>query len=203
MQLLLAGAGAHRPGRVRVFLHISLEDLEGRGAETPGPIARTEANYDVSEDTLWALLADADVTPIITSGGTPLSYGRTRRLAPDMLRRAMAFRDRTCWVPGCDVAPCRHDLHHLKLWMNGGTTDPFNEKGGCRLHHHCVHDRGWQVIAPPDGAPGDAIVIKPDGSIYDPTPLWRQQRDQPLDDVARRRLAALRDELPRTDRRAG
>lgn len=176
LELTMAGAGASRPGRVGLFLHMGLEDLVALGAESPTPKARTEANYDVSDETLWALLAGAEVTPIITEAGTPLSYGRTRRLAPEILRRALAFRDRTCWFPACDGPPHAHDLHHLWWWIHGGTTDPVNNKGGCSFHHHCVHDRGWKVIAPPGGAPGDAILIKPDGTVYDPTPRWRQHR---------------------------
>jgi hypothetical protein len=72
------GAGAKRPGRVGLFLHVDLNDLAAMGADVT---AHTEANLDISDDTLWALLAGAEVTPILTDTGTPLSYGRTRRLS--------------------------------------------------------------------------------------------------------------------------
>jgi len=196
MQLTLAGAGATRPGRVGLYLHMDLNDLVTLGAEAPTPVAKTMANYDISDDTLWALLADADVTPIINDSGTPLSFGRTRRLAPHILRMALAFRDDTRWVPGCDAGPGRHHVHHLEYWEDGGTTDQFNNKGGCGFHHHLIHDHKWQVIPPPDGQPGDAIVIKPDGSIYDPTPEWRKRRRQPDGDAVVTRLDALRAEFP-------
>jgi len=196
LQLTLAGAASGRPGRVGLYLHMDLNDLVTLGAQRPVPVARTMANYDITDDTLWALLADADVTPIITDSGTPLSYGRTRRLAPHMLRMALAFRDDTCWVPGCDTGPGRHHVHHLEWWENGGTTDPFNNKGGCGFHHHLAHDHGWHVIPPPDGQPGDAILIKPDGTTYDPTPRWRKRRRQPDTNAAPTRLDALQTEFP-------
>jgi hypothetical protein len=134
MQLLLAGVADGRPGRVGLYIHMGLGDLVGLGAEEPTPKARTMANYDISEETLWALLADADVTPIITENGTPLSYGRTRRLAPHMLRMALAFRDDTCWIPGCDAGPASHHVHHVEWWENGGNTDPTDTRGGCGFH---------------------------------------------------------------------
>jgi hypothetical protein len=142
------------------------------------------------------MLAGADVTPIITQDGTPLSYGRTRRLAPHMLRMALAFRDNTCWMPGCDAGPGRHHIHHLRWWEHGGTTDPEGTKGGCSFDHHLVHDHGWEVVPPPDGQPGKATVIKPDGTIYDPMPQWRKRRQQPERDAVVTRLDALRDEFP-------
>jgi len=87
-------------------------------------------------------------------------------------------------------------VHHLEWWEDGGTTDPFNNKGGCSLHHHLVHDHGWTVIPPPDGQPGDAILIKPDGTIYDPTPRWRKRRQLPEHNATATRLNALKAEFP-------
>jgi hypothetical protein len=192
--LLLDGAGAKRPGRVGLFLHMDLDDLAVRGANVS---ARTEANLDISDDTLWGLLAGADVTPIITNSGTPLSYGRTRRLAPDILRRALAERDRSCWFPGCDRPPHMHQIHHPDEWDHGGCTGPDNCIGGCVEHHHLVHDHGWHVTLPDDGGPGGVTITRPDGTTLDPTPQW-QQRQRRHDPYRQRTLARL-DQL-RADR---
>jgi hypothetical protein len=196
IQLLMAGAADGRPGRVGLYLNMDLNDLATLGADTPTPKAKTMAGYDITDDTLWGLLADADLTPIITSNGTPLSYGRTRRLAPHMLRMALAFRDNTCWVPGCDAGPNCHHIHHLKWWEHGGNTNPDETKGGCGFHHHLVHDHGWTVLPPPDGEPGKAILIKPDGTVFDPMPEWRKRRQAPERDAVVTRLDALRAEFP-------
>jgi hypothetical protein len=191
IQLLMAGAADGRPGRVGLYLHMDVRDLVTMGADEPTPKARTMANYDITDDTLWALLADADVTPIITDEGTPLSYGRTRRLAPHMLRMALAFRDNICWNPACDAGPNRHHIHHVNYWENGGTTDPDDTKGGCSFDHHLVHDHGWTIVPPPDGQPGKASLIKPDGTVFDPTPQWRKRRRRSEDELARKRLDTL------------
>ncbi len=178
LELALAGASAARPGRAGVFIHMDLGDLIALGAEAPPLVGWTEANYDITDETLWSLLAGADVTPIISDAGTPLSYGRTRRLAPAMLRHALAHRDRTCWLPGCDPPALRLQQHHLDLWRCGGTTDPPNLIGGCPFHHGQLHRDGWRVIPPPDGRPGQPIVLKPDGTMFDPTPRWRRHQQQ-------------------------
>jgi hypothetical protein len=113
-----------------------------------------------------------------------------------MLRMALAFRDNTCWVPGCDAGPFCHHIHHVDYWEHGGQTDPDDTKGGCGFHHHLVHDHGWQVIPPPDGQPGKAVLIKPDGSVYDPMPQWRKRRQQPDRDATIARLDALKGNAP-------
>ena len=104
VSLLLDGAGATRPGRIGLYVHMDLEDLELRGAKIR-PKAHTEANYDITVETLWGLLAGADVTPIMCDTGTPLDYGRTHRLAPDILRRVLAHRDVDCGFPHCGSPP--------------------------------------------------------------------------------------------------
>jgi hypothetical protein len=195
LSLLFDGAGAARPGRIGLYLHADLVDLEHRSADVPGlgGRAHTEANYDLSDDTLWGLLAGADVTPIITHQGTPLSYGRTRRLAPPILRRVLAHRDLDCFFPGCDVPPPWHEGHHVEHWDDGGTTDPPNVWGACTHHHHLHHDAGWGIDPPEDGAPGEAVVTRPDGTIYDPEPDWqrRQRQRDPICQHARTRLHQL------------
>ena len=179
-ELLMRGAATNKAGRVGLFVHLDLADLEARGGVVPEtPVARTEAGYDVSDDTLWALLADADVIPVVNLDGTPLSYGRTRRLAPDILRHILAHRDQTCGFPGCDSPPIWLDQHHVIGWIEGGVTDPTNIRGTCRFHHHLHHDHNWDLDPPdPDdpSAPGDYRVTRPDGSPFDPTPRWRARQ---------------------------
>jgi hypothetical protein len=59
-----------------------------------------------------------------------------------------------------------------------------------------VHDHNWTIVPPPEGQPGKATVIKPDGTIYDPMPEWRKRRRQPQDDLARKRLDTLKRDTP-------
>ncbi|HNI35690.1 MAG TPA: DUF222 domain-containing protein, partial [Microthrixaceae bacterium] len=111
IDLVMAGAGTDRPGRVGLFLHIDLNDLNTSNPDNTDAAltdllagrrpAHTEAGLDITDDTLWALMADADITPVFNRNGTSLSYGRTRRLAPSILRRVIAHRDRRCRFDGC------------------------------------------------------------------------------------------------------
>lgn len=169
-RLVLDGSGAKRPGRVGMFVHIDLDDLRG---ETPEP-AHTESNLDITDDTLWGLLAGGDVTPVYTNRGSALSFGRTRRLAPEVLRRVLAHRDRCCRFPGCDAVPIWTQAHHLQFWDDGGLTDPKNLVGQCSFHHHLVHDQGWRL----SGAPPDLTVHRPDGAVHVSTQQWRHRQHE-------------------------
>jgi hypothetical protein len=195
LSLMLDGAGAKRPGRVGLYVHIDLDDVATRGA-TVRPKAHTEANYDITIETLWGLLADADITPIFSESGTPLSFGRTQRLAPDILRRVLAHRDLLCGFPSCVSPPTWNQAHHAKdHWEHGGTTDPWCCRGTCRCHHTYHHVDGWGLDPPDDGGPGDFVVTRPDGTAFDPTPRWktrahRRERNAVLGRLEADKLAA-------------
>ncbi len=190
VELIRDGAAASRPGRIGLYVHLDLDDLAARGART-APVARTEANYDISVDSLWALLADADVVPVITHDGRPLSYGRTQRLAPDILRRVLAHRDTTCAFPGCTAPPVWQQQHHTDHWDDGGTTDPDVCRGTCGFHHGLHHTDGWGLDPPPEGAPGPYRVTRPDGTPFDSTPRWRRERPDPIVQYAKLRAGVL------------
>ena len=148
MELVLDGAGAKQPGRVGLYLHINLEDLNTEPTEHDlftGANAHTEADLDITDTTLWNLLADADITPVFNHNGQPLCYGRTRRFAPPILRRVLAHRDRHCIWPGCTTPANRTHTHHLNTWANGGTTDPNNTAGVCPTDHHHLHTNRYTI----------------------------------------------------------
>ena len=181
---LITAAGATKPGRVGTYLHIDLDKLnrvhEGLTAlftqrhgqpDISGP-THTETNLDITDQTLWALLANADITPTFTRNGTPLSYGHTRRLAPDILRRVLAHRDRGCRFPGCERPTIGSDLHHLDHYSNGGTTDPDNLTHLCR-YHHTRHHTGHATIT---GNPNQPLqATRPDNTTITNTPRHKEQ----------------------------
>ena len=180
---LITAAGATKPGRVGTYLHIDLDKLnrvhEGLTAlftqrhgqpDISGP-THTETNLDITDQTLWALLANADITPTFTRNGTPLSYGHTRRLAPDILRRVLAHRDRGCRFPGCERPTIGSDLHHLTHHSNGGTTDPDNLTHLCR-YHHTRHHTGHATIT---GNPNQPLqATRPDNTTITNAPRHKQ-----------------------------
>ena len=173
MELVLDGAGAKQPGRVGLYLHINLEDLNTEPTEHDlftGANAHTEADLDITDTTLWNLLADADITPVFNHNGQPLCYGRTRRFAPPILRRVLAHRDRHCIWPGCTTPANRTHTHHLHTWANGGTTDPNNTAGVCPTDHHHLHTNDFTTTRNADGT---LNTTRPDGTPIPTTPNYR------------------------------
>jgi len=170
LDLIVSGAGSGRSGRVGVYLHIDLDDLNAPTDEafeasvTGRRSAHTDAGYDISDDTLWGLMGNADVTPVFNRNGTSLWYGRSRRLASPELRRIIAHRDRRCRFPGCDRSPIWCDAHHVHHWEDDGPTDPGNCVSLCRAHHHDHHDRNFGI----EGDAGGVLEFtRPDGSRLD------------------------------------
>ena len=182
IDLVMAGAGTDRPGRVGLFLHIDLNDLNTSNPDNTDAAltdllagrrpAHTEAGLDITDDTLWALMADADITPVFNRNGTSLSYGRTRRLAPSILRRVIAHRDRRCRFDGCRRSAEGCHVHHVVHWDDGGETDPSNSASECPYHHlNAHHARKFDITGDADG---ELTITRPDGTAFDATPLYRR-----------------------------
>lgn len=181
-ELALDGSAATATGRVGLFLHIDLDHL-GLGerpslaeALTDESAPHTEAALDISVDTLWSLLAGADVTPVFRQTGRTLSYGRTRRLPPPILRRILAHRDRRCRVPGCDRPAIVNQAHHVIHWDDDGPTDPRTCCGACAFHHHDHHDRGLGIEG---DAEGTLTFTNGDGSPFTADPAYCRRDDEP------------------------
>ena len=96
------------------------------------------------------LACDPMFTPIVASiDGTPLTVGRTTRLATPAQRRALAARDGGCVFPGCDMPTNWCDAHHITPWQAAGSTDLANLASLCRHHHGVTHRTGWTMVANP------------------------------------------------------
>ncbi len=90
------------------------------------------------------LLCDANIARIILGPDSqPLDVGRTQRVVPRWMRRAVALRDRHCRYPGCDRRPHRCEVHHVTAWTDGGATALWNLVLLCPFHHHVIHRQGW------------------------------------------------------------
>ena len=94
---------------------------------------------------------DADLTPIILDEhGVPLAMGRTRRLFPPHIRRALVLRDEHCIFAGCFAPHYWCDAHHVQHWIDGGDTDLDNSALLCERHHTKVH-HGFTIERDPHG----------------------------------------------------
>jgi hypothetical protein len=127
---------------------IRLEDLQDRARA-----ATLDFGGTLTPASLRMLACDAAVVPIVLNGaGQPLDVGRSTRVIPDGLRRAVTARDRGCAHPGCDRTPSWCEIHHVLPWERGGHTKLDNLVMLCRQHHFLIHHSGW-VVRVRDGLP--------------------------------------------------
>ena len=87
---------------------------------------------------------------VITDGVDIQTVVSTTRHVPAPLKIAIAERDRTCKVRGCDRSTNLHRHHTAEFAKSRCTTYP--ELGNvCPRHHHLVHDDGYEIVVEPDG----------------------------------------------------
>ncbi|HEY8652662.1 MAG TPA: DUF222 domain-containing protein, partial [Dermatophilaceae bacterium] len=120
----------------------------------------------LSPQSVRKLACDANIIPMVLgSQGQPLDVGRTKRLVTPAMLAALWARDRGCTFPGCGRPPQWADAHHVKHWIDGGTTCLLNLALLCGYHppprsagryphvcpptrpHRCLtaHDVTWQT----------------------------------------------------------
>jgi hypothetical protein len=117
-----------------------------------GPAAATTAFSSlVSAARARMLACDGSITPItIDEHGMPLNMGRTKRVVPPHLRKAVELRDEACVFAGCGAPKYWCDVHHLVHWIFGGETSLENSALLCERHHTKVH-HGFRVERDPGG----------------------------------------------------
>ena len=116
---------------------------------------RSEAVYTgpISPTIIRALACDADLLPVVLGGaGQVLDVGRTQRLFPARLRRAVTARDGGCAAPGCTMPAPWTEVHHIQWWTRGGPTSVDNGVLLCNRHHIAVHAGSWDITLE-DGIP--------------------------------------------------
>jgi hypothetical protein len=87
------------------------------------------------------LACEAGVIPMVLGGKSEvLDVGRRRRFHTRAQRLAIAQRDKTCVVGGCDAPPSRCHVHHVIPWSAGGSTSVKDGRLYCSAHHAMVHD---------------------------------------------------------------
>ncbi|MDQ0636039.1 hypothetical protein QFZ40_003948 [Arthrobacter pascens] len=99
----------------------------------------------VTAATVRKIACDADIIPILLgSEGRILDIGRTTRIFPPHIRKAISARDQGCAFPGCTIPAPWCEAHHITYWSHGGTTTD-NGTLLCTHHHHLIHKEQWQV----------------------------------------------------------
>ncbi|KRE53334.1 hypothetical protein ASG92_07335 [Arthrobacter sp. Soil736] len=127
----------------------------------------------VTPATIRKIACDADIIPVLLgSEGRILDIGRTTRIFPPHIRKAITARDQGCTFPNCTIpAPwceAHHrkaitardqgctfpnctipapwcEAHHTTYWSHGGPTSTENGTLLCTHHHHLIHKEQWQI----------------------------------------------------------
>ncbi len=130
-------AGETGGSRPSMLVTVSLDVLQGRAAQP----CETEDGTVISPETARRIACDAGVSRVLTSGESePLDLGRSTRVVPASLRRALALRDKGCTHPGCGRPHHWCDAHHVVHWADGGATSLQNLVLLCRRHHRMAHE---------------------------------------------------------------
>lgn len=120
----------------------------------------------ISNQLAQRLACDADLMRLIVDPGSgmPLDVGRSHRLVPHWIRKALHARDRGCRWPGCHTPAQWTDGHHLDHWTDGGETRIDRLMLLCRHHHVLVHEGGWSIDLDPHT--GKVSITRPNGAPY-------------------------------------
>ncbi|WP_066904441.1 HNH endonuclease signature motif containing protein [Millisia brevis] len=127
-------------------------DRLGSHRGLPVTIIATATVHDLQQQAGIATTAGGSLLPIrdlITMAGRtrhylaifddhdsrPLYLGRAKRLATTDQRLLLCATDRGCTFPGCSMPASMSDVHHLREWADGGTTDITNLTLVCPTHH--------------------------------------------------------------------
>lgn len=147
----------------------------------PAGICETSDGVPLPVSAVRRLACEADVYPVVMGAdGVVLDMGRTKRTVTPQQRRALKSMHRTCGGPECTVGFDSTRAHHVRFWTRDtGPTDIDNLLPLCEIHHHLVHEGGWQLSMTPDRV---ATWRLPDGTIDHRGPTIDRTPDE--DEVA-------------------
>ncbi|MDQ0850711.1 hypothetical protein QFZ65_002649 [Arthrobacter sp. B3I9] len=119
---------------------------DGAGAERPEHTGTLLFTGPVTASTARKIACDADILPVLLgSEGRILDIGRTTRIFPPHIRKALTARDQGCTFPGCTIPAPWCEAHHITYWSRGGTTGTDNGTLLCSHHHHVIHKEHWTI----------------------------------------------------------
>jgi hypothetical protein len=139
-----------RTVKPHVIVTINIDDLVDP-ATGPG-VADLGFGATISAARARWIACDGNVSRIVMGpDGEILDHGRTKRVVPPGLRRAVEARDQHCVFAGCHAPAYWCDVHHLLEWLlHDGETSLGNSALLCEQHHTKVH-HGFTVARDPDG----------------------------------------------------
>jgi hypothetical protein len=115
------------------------------GREPPPPSWSWAGRSPPRPPAAWAA-TPGSTRVVFGADSAVLDVGRATRVPAAATRRAVQARDRGCVWPGCHRPASWGEVHHLRHWAQGGSTDLANLVTICRAHHWKVHEGGWRLI---------------------------------------------------------
>ncbi|MDQ1056744.1 hypothetical protein QFZ23_000645 [Arthrobacter globiformis] len=120
------------------------------GAALPGTPTTGSGTFTytgpVTASTIRKIACDADIIPILLgTEGRLLDIGRTTRIFPPHIRKALTARDQGCAFPNCTIPAPWCEAHHITYWSQGGPTSTDNGVLLCTHHHHLIHKEQWKI----------------------------------------------------------
>ncbi|MDQ0756698.1 HNH endonuclease signature motif containing protein [Arthrobacter sp. B3I4] len=149
-KVALASGGLSASGGLRpqVMVTIDYRDLLERLGGPSGPAGAGTMLFTgpISAATVRKIACDADIIPVLLGGqGQVLDIGRTARVFPPHIRKALIARDQGCAFPGCTIPASWCEAHHIDYWSRGGSTGTDNGTLLCSHHHHVIHKEMWSI----------------------------------------------------------
>ncbi|MFK0041986.1 DUF222 domain-containing protein [Paenarthrobacter sp. NPDC090517] len=100
----------------------------------------------IHPNTIRKIACDADIIPVLLGTDSQvLDIGRTTRIFPPHIRKAITARDGGCTFPDCTTPAPWCEAHHTTYWSHGGTTSTHNGTLLCSHHHHLIHKEQWRI----------------------------------------------------------
>lgn len=125
--------------------HHAVKDVPRGGSPRAGT-ASLAFTGPINAATIRKIACDADIIPVVLgSEGRVLDIGRTSRIFPPHIRKAITARDQGCAFPGCTIPAPWCEAHHIQYWSRGGPTGTGNGVLLCSHHHHLIHKEQWQI----------------------------------------------------------
>ncbi|XKQ76871.1 DUF222 domain-containing protein [Paenarthrobacter ilicis] len=117
-----------------------------RTATNPTSTAIATFTGPIHPNTIRKIACDADILPVLLGTGSEiLDIGRTTRIFPPHIRKAITARDGGCTFPDCTMPAPWCEAHHITYWSQGGTTGTHNGTLLCSHHHHLIHKEQWRI----------------------------------------------------------
>ncbi len=160
---LLTGSELRRSGRPHINVVVDWETFT-RGCHDAS-VRETANGHPLPPESIARLACDAVLQRVVLDPkGVPINVGRGYRTATDAQWHAVRSIYRSCAWHGCDRPLARCQLHHVREWERGGSTDLCNLIPLCLRHHHAVHEGGWAIKIDDDDR--RVTIHTPDGTLH-------------------------------------